>query len=37
MKIAAIQMVSSADVQANVAQAGKLLQEAARAGSELVV
>ncbi|NCP39009.1 MAG: carbon-nitrogen hydrolase family protein [Rhodoferax sp.] len=37
MKVAAIQMVSSADVQANVAQAGKLLQEAARAGSELVV
>lgn len=37
MKVAAIQMVSCADVQTNLVQAGRLLQEAARAGAELAV
>lgn len=37
MKVAAIQMVSGPDVQANLHQAGKLLQTAARGGAELVV
>jgi len=37
MKVAAIQMVSCADVQTNVTQAGQLLQEAADAGAELAV
>lgn len=37
MKVAAIQMVSSTSVQANVAQARDLLGQAARAGAELAV
>lgn len=37
MKVAAIQMVSGADVQANLAQAAKLLQTAAQGGAELAV
>jgi nitrilase len=37
MKVAVIQMVSGADVQANVRQAHSLLQEAAQAGAELAV
>ena len=37
MKIAAIQMVSGADLFANLAQAKLLLQEAAQAGAELAV
>ena len=37
MKIAAIQMVSSAHVQTNLAQAKSLLVQAAQAGAELVV
>ena len=37
MKVAVIQMVSGADVQANVRQARSLLQEAAQAGAELAV
>ena len=37
MKIAALQMVSSADVPANVAQAADLIAQAAAAGAELIV
>ena len=37
MKVAAIQMVSGSDVQANLDQARALLQTAAQAGAELVV
>jgi len=37
MKVAAIQMVSGADLSANLAQARTLLQQAARAGAELAV
>jgi len=37
VKVAAIQMVSSASVPANVAQARDLLQQAAQAGAELAV
>lgn len=37
MKVAAIQMVSTASVQSNVAQARALLREAASAGAELAV
>ncbi|MBE0474051.1 carbon-nitrogen hydrolase family protein [Rhodoferax sp.] len=37
MKVAAIQMVSGMDVSANLAQARRLLQEAAQAGAELAV
>lgn len=37
MKVAAIQMVSGADVSANLAQAHSLLQSAAQAGAELAV
>ena len=37
MKVAAIQMVSGADLSANLAQASALLQEAAQAGAELAV
>lgn len=37
MKVATLQMVSTADVQANVLQAQQLLQEAAASGAELAV
>lgn len=37
MRVAAIQMVSSADVQANLAAARQLLEEAAAGGAELAV
>ena len=37
MKIAAIQMVSTADVQANLAEAGQLLARAAAQGAEMAV
>ena len=37
MKVAAIQMVSSADLQQNLQQARTLLEEAARTGTELAV
>ena len=37
MKIAALQMVSSADVTANMAQAADLIAQAAAGGAELIV
>ncbi len=37
MKVASIQMVSTASVEANIAQARKLLEQAAAAGAELAV
>jgi len=37
MQVAAIQMISTGVVQDNLAQARKLLEEAARAGAELAV
>jgi len=37
MQVAAIQMISTGVVEDNLAQAGKLLEEAARAGAELAV
>jgi predicted amidohydrolase len=37
MKVAAIQMVSSTDLQANLARAGQLLAQAAAGGAELAV
>jgi deaminated glutathione amidase len=36
-KVAAIQMVSTADVQANIVAAGKLIRQAAESGASLVV